>query len=171
MQVGDKHIPYPLLEHQRGCRMAQVVKAYFGQSNLSGKLLEDPVNIPRAEYRTSCGREDQVIFLQEQFAVFAANFVRWAARWLTEQCPQIPSGWQNTVQPKIKEQVKVAAHTSAWVNWQDHGCLLMFTDHSLFAGLSLSVKKQWGVQLPPPFSKSVFLKFRALCALIAQNLR
>jgi hypothetical protein len=53
-------------------------------------------------------RSAPVIFLQEQFAVFAANFVRWAARWLTEQCPQIRSGWQNTAQPKVKEQVKVA---------------------------------------------------------------
>ena len=101
-------------------------------------------------------RSAPAIFLQEQFAVFAANFVRWAARWLTEQCPQIPSGWRNTVQPKVKEQVKVAAHTSAWVDWQAHGCLLTFTNHSLFAGRSLSVKKQWVVQLPLPFSKSEF---------------
>ena len=93
------------------------------------------------------------IFLQEQLAVFAANFVRWAARWLTQQCPQIPSGWQNTAQPNVKQQVKVVAHTSAWVNWQDQGCLLMFTDHSLFAGRSLSVKKQWAVQLPLPFAE------------------
>lgn len=99
-------------------------------------------------------RSAPAVFLQEQFAVFAANFVRWAARWLTEQCPQVPSGWQNTVQPKVKEQVKVAAHTSAWVDWQDQGCLLMFTDHSLFAGRSLSVKKRWVVQLPLPFSKN-----------------
>jgi hypothetical protein len=101
-------------------------------------------------------RSAPAIFLQEQFAVFAANFVRWAARWLTEQCLQTPSGWRNTVQPKVKEQVKVAAHTSAWVDWQDHGCLLTFTNHSLFAGRSLSVKKQWVVQLPLPFSKSEF---------------
>jgi len=99
-------------------------------------------------------RAAPAIFLQEQLAVFAANFVRWAARWLTEQCPQIPPGWQNTAQPKVKEQVKVAAHTSAWVDWQDQGCLLMFTDHSLFAGRSLSVKKQWAVQLPLPFSEN-----------------
>ena len=99
-------------------------------------------------------RSAPAIFLQEQFAVFAANFVRWAARWLTEQCPQIPSGWQNTACPKVKEQVKVAAHTSAWVDWQDQGCLLMFTDHSLFAGRSLAVKKQWAVQLPLPFSEN-----------------
>jgi hypothetical protein len=99
-------------------------------------------------------RSAPAIYLQEQLAVFAANFVRWGARWLTEQCPQIPSAWQNTAQPKVKQQVKVAAHTSAWVNWQDQGCLLKFTDHSLFAGRSLSVKQQWAVQLPLPFSEN-----------------
>jgi hypothetical protein len=99
-------------------------------------------------------RSAPAIFLQEQFAVFAANFVRWAARWLVEQCPQIPNGWQDIAQPKVKQQVQVAAHTSAWVTWQDQGCLLMFTDQSLYAGRSLSVKKQWAVQLPLPFSKN-----------------
>ena len=99
-------------------------------------------------------RAAPAIFLQEQLAVFAANFVRWAARWLTDQCPQMPAEWQNSAQPKIKQQVKVGAHTSAWVQWQDQGCLLMFTDHSLFAGRSLSVKKQWAVQLPLPFSEN-----------------
>ena len=99
-------------------------------------------------------RSAPALFLQEQFAVFAANFVRWAARWLSEQCPQIPTAWQDTTHPKVKELVKVAAHTSAWVDWQDQGCLLRFTDHSLFAGRSLSVKKQWVVQLPLPFSKN-----------------
>jgi hypothetical protein len=98
-------------------------------------------------------RSAPAIFLQEQLAVFAANFVRWAARWLTEQCPQMPSGWQHTTPLNVKQQVKVTAHTSAWVDWQDQGCLLMFTDHSLFAGRSLSVKKQWVVQLPLPFSE------------------
>jgi hypothetical protein len=93
------------------------------------------------------------IFLQEQLAVFAANFVRWAARWLKEQCPQMPSDWHNASCPSIKQQVKVTAHTSAWVDWQDQGCLLRFTDHSLFAGRSLSVINQWVVQLPLPFSE------------------
>ncbi len=99
-------------------------------------------------------RSAPALFLQEQFAVFAANFVRWAARWLTQQCPQIPSVWQNSACPKVKEQVKVGAHTSAWVDWQDQGCLLTFTDHSLFAGRSLAVKKQWVVQLLLPFSEN-----------------
>jgi hypothetical protein len=94
------------------------------------------------------------LYLQERFAVFAANFVRWAARWLAAQCPQLPSGWNDTAQPRVKEQVKVAAHTSAWVSWQEQGCLLMFTDHSVFAGRSLQVERQWAVQLPLPFSES-----------------
>jgi hypothetical protein len=94
------------------------------------------------------------LYLQEQLAAFAANFVRWAARWLAEQCPQLPSGWADTAQPRVKEQVKVAAHTSAWVSWQEQGCLLKFTDHSVFAGRSLQVERQWAVQLPLPFSES-----------------
>jgi hypothetical protein len=85
-------------------------------------------------------RSEPGLYLQEQFAVFAANFVRWAARWLATQCPQLPSGWRDTTQPKVKEQVKVVAHTSAWVNWQEQGCLLTFTDHSVFAGRPFSWK-------------------------------
>ena len=95
------------------------------------------------------------LYLQERFAALAANFVRWAARWLAAQCPQLPSGWADTAQPKVKEQVKVAAHTSAWVSWQEQGCLLKFTDHSVFAGRSLQVERQWAVQLPLPFSESL----------------
>jgi hypothetical protein len=94
------------------------------------------------------------LYLQEQFAVFAANFVRWAAHWLATQCPQLPAGWQVPAQPKVKEQVKVGAHTSAWVHWQQQGCLLRFTDHSLFAGRSLHLDKPWAVQLPLPFAES-----------------
>jgi hypothetical protein len=99
-------------------------------------------------------RSEPGLYLQEQFGVFAANYVRWAARWLAAQCPQLPSGWQDTSQPKVKEQVKVAAHTSAWVNWQEQGCLLRFTDHSIFAGRSLQVERRWAVQLPLPFAES-----------------
>jgi len=96
------------------------------------------------------------LYLQEQFAVFAANFVRWAAHWLATQCPQLPSGWQDTRQPKVKEQVKVGAHTSAWVHWQEQGCLLRFTAASIFAGRSLELKRRWAVQLPLPFAESSY---------------
>mgnify|MGYP001151943031 CR=1 FL=1 len=85
--------------------------------------------------------------------MFAANFVRWADQWLMEQCQLLPHAWQNTAQPAVKEQVKVGAQTSAWVTWYDNGCLLRFTDYSLFAGQSFDVRRQWAYQLPLPFGK------------------
>ena len=99
-------------------------------------------------------RSAPALYLQEQVAVFAANFVRWAAHWLATQCPQLPAGWRDTTQPMVKEQVKVGAHTSAWVHWQEQGCLLRFTDHSVFAGRSFKLERRWAVQLPLPFAES-----------------
>ena len=37
-------------------------------------------------------RSQAALYLQEHFAAFAANFVRWAAHWLASQCPQVPDG-------------------------------------------------------------------------------
>ena len=95
------------------------------------------------------------LYLQEQLAVFAANFVRWAALWLVTQCPQLPAGWRDPTHLQVKELVEVAAHTSAWVSWQEQGYLLMFTDLSVFAGRSLQVERRWAIQLPLPFSENV----------------
>jgi hypothetical protein len=101
-------------------------------------------------------RSEAALFLQEHFASFAANFVRWAAHWLTTQCPQEPDGWQEETMPGVKTQVQVMAHTSAYVEWYEQGCLLRFTDHSVFAGRSLYVIRQWAYQLVLPMFKSVF---------------
>ncbi len=97
-------------------------------------------------------RSKPALYLQEQFARFAANFVRFCAQWLAEQCRQLPPGWDETQHPKVKQQVKVGAHTSAWVSWQEQGCLLRFADHSVFAGRFLEVKRTMAIQLPLPFS-------------------
>lgn len=102
-------------------------------------------------------RSEAALYLQEQFAAFAANFVRWAAHWLATQCPQLPDGWQEPGMIPVKEQVQVAAHTSAWVTWSEQGCLLRFTDHSVFAGRSLRVKREWAYQRVLPFAKSCVL--------------
>jgi len=99
-------------------------------------------------------RSEAALFLQEHLAAFAANFVRWAALWLTTQCPQGPQGWQEETLPGVKTQVQVMAHTSAYVEWHEQGCLLRFTDHSVFAGRSLYVFRQWAYQLVLPLFKS-----------------
>jgi hypothetical protein len=51
------------------------------------------------------------LYQQQQFAVSAVIFVRWALHGLASQCPQLPAAWQDPAQPKVKEQVKVGAHT------------------------------------------------------------
>lgn len=94
--------------------------------------------------------------LQEQFALFAANFIRFASVWLAEQCPQIPDGWKESNHPQIKQQVKVGAHTSAYVTWKDQDCMLRFTSHSVFAGRSLNVRRSWAFQPVLPILKSFF---------------
>ena len=99
-------------------------------------------------------RSEAALFLQEHFAAFAANFVRWAAHWLTTQCPQEPEGWQEESLPGVKTQVQVMARTSAYVEWHEQGCLLRFTDHSVFAGRSLHVIRQWAYQLTLPLFRS-----------------
>jgi len=85
--------------------------------------------------------------LQEHFALFAANFVRFAAAWLAEQCPQVPAGWQVSQSPNVKEQVKVGAHSPARVEWIGSDCLLRFTERSVYAGRSFLVKRRVAIQL------------------------
>jgi len=94
-------------------------------------------------------RSEAGLFLQEHFAVFAANFVRWAAHWLSTQ----GTPWPTDTLSSVKAMVQVAAHTSAWVLWQPEGCLLSFTDHSIFAGLSFQAR-QSAFQLPLPLFKN-----------------
>jgi hypothetical protein len=96
------------------------------------------------------------ILLQEQFVAFAANFVRWATLWLVQDCANVPEGWLDPAHPHIKKQVKVGAQSLAWVSWLEQGCLLRFEDHSVFAGRSLKINKQWSFQPVLPFVKSCF---------------
>ena len=99
-------------------------------------------------------RAQPALQLQEQFALFAANFVRFASVWLAEQCPQVPDGWKESRHPCVKEQVKVGAHTSAYVTWNGPDCLLRFSTHSVFAGRSLSLGRIWIYQPVLPLMKS-----------------
>lgn len=98
-------------------------------------------------------RTAPALFLQEHLAAFATNFVRWTAHWIVTQCPHRPADWQPPVPPGAKELVQVAAHTSAWVLWQDSGCWLQFTDQSFFAGQSLEIKG-WAFQPSLPLYKN-----------------
>ena len=116
-------------------------------------------------------RAAPALWLQEQFAAFAANFVRWAAHWLSTQCYQEPAQWLEPVVASVKTLVQVAAQTPADVAWLPDGCLLRFTDESLYAGRTIQTGG-WAFQLSLPlFQNCSFEPFSTNPALITQPLR
>ena len=116
-------------------------------------------------------RSRPALRIQEHFALFAANFIRFASEWLAEQCPQIPNGWKNTAQPNVKEQVKVGAHAPALFEGIGQDCLLRFANRSIYAGLSFFVRRQFAIPLALPWNFSLLEAFQASSVLFAQNLR
>ena len=96
-------------------------------------------------------RSEPAIFLQERLALFAANFIRWAAYWLAEQ-PQPQENALDIRKLGVKRQVQVGAHVSAQVIRNSEGMLLKFSEHSAFAGKVLNLPNGGH----PPHSKQKF---------------
>jgi hypothetical protein len=172
-QVQPHDFPYPLdLALERfytGEKLKQLVLLHFGADPVTNdpagwfheynrrQTIEAGIKEGKGTFvmRYLKVRSPAGLYLQEQFARFAANFVRYATGWLAEQGTEVPNGWTDLMHPQVKQQVKVGAHTSASICWQEQGCLLRFTDHSVFAGRSLQVSKQIAFQLALPFSVKV----------------
>jgi hypothetical protein len=95
-------------------------------------------------------RSEPAIYLQENFVLFAANFIRWASTWLAQASGQ---GFLNVEHLSTKEMVQVAAHASAEVVRYSDGKLLRFSEQSVFAGKVLKLPI-FVYQLPLPFGKS-----------------
>jgi hypothetical protein len=116
-------------------------------------------------------RSAPALWLQEQFAAFAANFVRWAAHWLSMQSYQEPRQWLRPLAASVKTLVQVAAHTPATVEWLPDGCLLRFTDESLYTGRVIQTGG-CAFQLSLPIFQNVDSgPISTNRALIAQSLR
>jgi len=173
VQLAD--FPHPLdlaLEHfQTGNEIRTAALLHFGQDDVTADLPHwfhyyNARQTIEAGHKESKGvfevrhlkvRNQPALMLQEQGALFAANFVRFAAQWLAEQWPQLPDGWKDSAHPKVKQQVKVGAHTTAWVTWLDQGCLLRFETFSVYAGRSLTISRTWVYQPVLPFAEVHFL--------------
>lgn len=110
--------------------------------------------------------------IQEEFAVLAANLVRWAAAWLHEQPGQLTKPFHRP-QASVKQMVRGAANTSAVVFWQSEGSVLLkFDDLSPFPGVELRIGQGLAFQPPLPlFRNDVFLPNRMIRPLIVQPLR
>ncbi len=90
--------------------------------------------------------------IQEELTVFAANFVRWAAEWLSTNS-RTTSELLQRIEASVKHSVRIAANTTAQVTWQSQGCLLRFTQLSALAGAELAVYTGRSFQLALPLFK------------------
>jgi hypothetical protein len=82
------------------------------------------------------------IALQEQFALFAANFVRWAAVWLQERVVRSTPRFDDSL-VRVKAMVRVAANTSAWLVEREDCLLVKFDDTGAFPGVELCLARTW----------------------------
>jgi hypothetical protein len=87
--------------------------------------------------------------LQEQFALFAANFVRWTAAWVKDALHQANHRFE-TALDEVKTLVRIVSRTSArWVR-NALGNTLIFDPHGPFAKTILCLSGQVAVQLTLP---------------------
>jgi len=87
------------------------------------------------------------IALQEQFALFAANFVRWAAVWLRQRLAHSTPHFDQALQ-RVKAMVRVGANTSAWVVAAEEDLLLKFDDTGAYPGVELRLAGAWRTRPP-----------------------
>ena len=87
------------------------------------------------------------IVLQEQFSLFAANFVRWAAVWLREQVSCSNRRFDDAL-TRVKAMVRVAANTSAWVVVKGEELLVKFDETGAYPGVELRLAGAWRTHPP-----------------------
>jgi len=97
------------------------------------------------------------IALQEQFSLFAANFVRWAAVWLQKRVVHSTSPFDEAL-TRVKTMVRVAANTSAWLVEQEGDLLVKFDDSGAYPGVELRLSGAWRAR-PPLLPQKKVQKF------------
>jgi hypothetical protein len=96
--------------------------------------------------------------IQEEFTVLAANLVRWGAAWLYEQPFQAKAPFDQRP-ASVKQMVRIAANTTAWVMRQPEGnLLLMFDELSPFPGVELWIGPGRAFQPPLPLFRNDVLE-------------
>lgn len=163
-------IPYPLdvalLRYRFGDSYRYSSMIYFGEDNMVEQL-DTWFNTYNARQTIEAGikegkntfqmhhlkvRSEFGLFLQEHFACYAANLIRFATEWFQTQ--QQPLAAQSPDQMlslpnSIKAQVTNLAHIPATIDWRENGCLLTFAHGSVYLGKVLR-SHEWFFQLPLP---------------------
>ena len=87
--------------------------------------------------------------LQEQFALFAANFVRWTAAWVKQALRQANPAFETALE-EVKTLGRIVSHSSArWVR-NAMGSTLVFDPDGPFAKTILCLSGQVAIQLTLP---------------------
>jgi len=89
--------------------------------------------------------------IQEAFALFAANLLRWAIAWVQQQTRNLPPALAQAI-ADVKTAVRVLAHCRARRVTTDAGTALVFDANSPFAGAVLIVHGDPVYQTVLPFS-------------------
>lgn len=85
--------------------------------------------------------------VQEQFALFGTNFVRWAAAWVKDLLSQANQNFK-TALGQVKTLVRIVSRTHArWVR-NALGNTLIFDEASPFTGTVIRLSGWVAVQLP-----------------------
>lgn len=87
------------------------------------------------------------IVLQEQFVLFAANFIRFAQPWLQKRVARSSAKFDDTLK-HVKDLVRVAANTSAWVVGQNADLLVKFDETGAYPGVELRLTGSWRTRPP-----------------------
>ncbi len=113
-------------------------RQYNGRQTVEAGIKENKAvfTLRRPLVRSVVGME-----LQEAFAVFAANFVRWAAAWVQAQNQDVSARLGQALR-EVKTLVRVVAQSRARVVVSAAGCALVFETQSAFAGAVLVIRGQ-----------------------------
>ena len=87
--------------------------------------------------------------LQEQFSLFAANFVRWAALWIKQMVRQANRTLTDAL-TEVKTMVRVAAHTRARIVHNALAQVLIFDQDGPYAGSIILLSGEMTYQLALP---------------------
>lgn len=126
--------------------LAQWFARYNGRQTIEAGIKEGKgvFTLKRHLVRSPIGMQ-----LQEQFALFGANFVRWAAAWVTNLLRQANCSF-TTALGQVKTLVRTVSRTRArWVR-NALGHTLIFDDTGPFAGTVICLSGQVAVQLALP---------------------
>lgn len=136
----------------------QIIEAGIKETNLVFKM--HPLKM----------RSPGGIALQEQFSLFAANFVRWAAVWLQRHLSHSSPRFDDALR-RVKLMVRVAANTSAWVLAQEDYLLLKFRRDGSLPRSRTPFGRYLAASPTYPAPKIQFPTLETISRLVAHNLR